>query len=284
MKLMSYVTPSRASFGVADGERVYDLGCRLGGDLVALLRDGGLERAAAVVKGASADFHLDDLCFLPVVPNPGKIVCVGLNYKAHRAEGNHDTEKPAAPSLFLRTAESQTGHGRALVIPRESDQFDFEAEMAVVIGRAGRRIPRARALEHVAGISCYNDGSVRDWQLAVNQWTAGKNFPATGSFGPWMVTADEIAPDSSLALKCRLNGQVMQDTTTDLMMFDLAEQIEHVSTFMTLNPGDVIVTGTPGGVGLRRDPPVWMKHGDTVEVELEGVGILRNTVVKEPAA
>ncbi|MGD9864422.1 MAG: fumarylacetoacetate hydrolase family protein [Pseudodonghicola sp.] len=282
MKLMSYVTPTRASFGVVEGDRVFDLGARLGGDLKSLLRGGGAERAAAALRGAEADFNVSDLGFLPVIPNPGKIICVGLNYLEHRLEGNHAAEA-AAPALFTRTPESQTGHLRPLLCPRESDQFDFEAEMAVVIGRAGRRIPRDRALAHVAGISCYNDGSVRDWQLATNQWTPGKNFPATGAFGPWMATADEIAPDAELRLSCRLNGEVMQEAMTSMMMFDLPRLIAHISTFCTLEPGDVIVSGTPGGVGLRRDPQVWMKPGDVVEVELQGVGILRNTIAKEAA-
>lgn len=283
MKLMSFVTPTRATFGVAEGERVFDLGTRIGGDLRALLHNGGAARAAEALRGATADYRLDEVVFLPVVPNPGKIVCVGLNYLEHRLEGNHRPEAKA-PALFTRTPESQVGHDRPMICPRESDDFDFEAELALVIGRAGRRIDRASALDHVAGISCYNDGSVRDWQLAANQWTPGKNFPATGAFGPWMVTPDEVAPDADLRLQTRLNGEVMQDATTDMMMFDLPMLISHISTFTTLEPGDVIVTGTPGGVGLRRDPPVWMKEGDIVEIDLEGVGVLKNRIVKEAAA
>lgn len=284
MKLMSYVTPTRASFGAVDGNRIFDLGARMGGDLKSLIRDGRQERAAELLRGATADYHLDEVTFLPVIPNPGKILCVGLNYVEHRREGAHATDKPEHPAIFTRTTESQTGHLRPMVIPRESDNFDFEAEMAVVIGKGGRRIAAEDALSHIFGVSCYNEGSVRDWQLKTNQWTAGKNWPATGAFGPWLVTADALAPDSKLRLQCRLNGEVMQDATTDLMMFDLCEQIAHISTFTTLEPGDVIATGTPGGVGLRRDPPVWMKAGDTVEIELEEVGILRNPVIKEAAA
>lgn len=285
MKLMSYVTPTRSSFGVVDGHRVVDLGVRWGAtcpDLRTALQAGWLGKAAELVRGATADYHVDELVFLPVIPNPGKILCAGLNYLAHRVEGNHKPEA-AAPTFFTRTPESQVGHGRPMVCPRESTQFDYEAELAVVIGSAARRVSPEQALQHVAGISCYNDGSVRDWQLATSQWTPGKNFPSTGAFGPWMVTADELAPDAVLSLVCRLNGQEMQRTTTDLMMFPIAELISFCSTFTTLEPGDVIVTGTPGGVGLRRDPQVWMKHGDVVEIELEGVGVLRNTVVKEAA-
>lgn len=286
MKLMSYVTPQRASFGVVNGDHVIDMGQRLGAacpDLKSAIAQGLLPRIAELADNAPADFHLDELVPLPVIPNPARILCVGLNYVAHRAEGRHATEA-AAPTLFLRLPESQVGHGRPMVCPRESDQFDFEAEVAVVIGKAGRRIPQASALEHVAGISAYNDGSVRDWQLQMGQWAPGKNFPATGAFGPWLVTADELPPDSTLSMVCRLNGQEMQRTTTDMMIFDIPSLIAFVSTFTTLEPGDVLVTGTPGGVGLRREPPVWMKHGDVVEVEVEGVGILRNPVVKEGRA
>ncbi|MGE0315411.1 MAG: fumarylacetoacetate hydrolase family protein [Lautropia sp.] len=287
MRLLSFLTPTRASFGVLDGDRVIDMGVRLGDscpDLKRVLQSGALDRIGALSRGAPADYRLEDIHFLPLLPNPGKIVCVGLNYVAHRAEGGHKTTSPA-PVIFLRIPESQVGHGRPMLCPRESHQFDYEAEMAVVIGKAGRRIGAQAALSHIAGISCYNDGSVRDWQLQTTQWSPGKNFPATGAFGPWLVTPDEVDPSRSLRLQCRLNGETMQDTTTDLMMFGLVELITTISTWTTLEVGDVIVTGTPGGVGLRRDPQVWMKHGDVVEIELEGVGVLRNPVVKEgPAA
>lgn len=283
MKLMSYVTSTRQSFGVLEGDRIVDLGSRLGPtcpDLRAALQGGKLAQIAQLVKGAPTDYHINEVVFLPVIPNPGKILCAGLNYLAHRLEGNHKPET-AAPTIFMRTPESQVGHGRPMVCPPESSQFDFEAELAVVIGKGGRRIAKDDALSHVAGITCYNDGSVRDWQLATGQWTPGKNFPATGAFGPWMVTADELPVDSVLSLVCRLNGVEMQRTTTDMMMFSIPELISFCSTFTTLEPGDVIVTGTPGGVGLRRDPQVWMREGDVVEIELESVGVLRNTVVKE---
>ena len=286
MKLMSFVSPQRPSFGVVEGDRIIDLGLRLGSacpDLRSLLQRGSFDRVRTLVSGAPADFRTDEVTFLPVIPNPQRIVCVGLNYLAHRLEGSHKAESPA-PVLFMRLPESQVGHGRPMVCPRESDQFDFEAEVAVIIGKAGRRIAEAHALEHVAGISCYNDGSVRDWQLATGQWTPGKNFPATGAYGPWMVTTDELPADRTVRLSCRLNGEVMQDTTTDLMMFPIPKLVSFISTFTTLEPGDVIVTGTPGGVGLRRNPPVWMKQGDIVEIEVEGVGVLRNPVVKERAA
>lgn|SRR5574337_688472 len=286
MKLASFFTPTRATFGVIDGERVIDLGVRLGAtcpDLKSALQSGQIERVERLARGAPADYVVRDIRFLPAVPNPGKIVCVGLNYVAHRAEGGHKTESPA-PVIFLRTNESQVGHMEPILCPKESHQLDFEAELAIVIGKAGRRIPAAEAISHIGGISAYNDGSVRDWQLQTSQWSPGKNFPATGAFGPWLVTPDEVDPRRTLRLQCRLNGQTMQDTTTDLMMFGLVELITFISTWTTLEVGDVIVTGTPGGVGLRRNPQVWMKHGDTVEIDLEGVGVLRNAIVKEGAA
>jgi 2-keto-4-pentenoate hydratase/2-oxohepta-3-ene-1,7-dioic acid hydratase in catechol pathway len=285
MKLMSYVTAQRASFGVVRGEHVIDMGSRLGAscpDLKSAIAQGLLPRMAELAEGARPDHHLDQVTALPPIANPARIVCVGLNYHAHRAEGGHKSDA-AAPSIFLRYPESQVGHGQPMVCPLESTQFDFEAEMAIVIGRGGRRIDPADAYSHIAGISAYNDGSVRDWQLAAVQWAPGKNFPATGAFGPWIVTPDEVPPERPLSLVCRLNGQEMQRTTTDLMIFDIPAQIAHISTWTTLEPGDVIVTGTPAGVGLRRNPQVWMKDGDVVEVELEGVGVLRNPVVKERA-
>ena len=282
MKFLSFTTPIGASWGLTDGTAVVDLGLRSGGDLKSAIRAGILGELAARFAHAPADYRLEEITFLPVIPNPGKIICVGLNYVAHRREGGHADTTPA-PVLFLRLPQSQTGHLAPMVIPRESDAFDFEAETAVVIGTAGRRIAAADALAHVAGTSAYNDGSVRDWQLATSQWTPGKNFPATGAFGPWLVTPDELPLDRAIRLQCRLNGQVMQDATTDMMMTPLSEVIAHASTFCTLEPGDVIVTGTPSGVGHRREPKVYMKQGDVVEIEVEGVGILRNTVVKEGA-
>lgn len=284
MKLMSYIGAGRASYGLVEGERVRDLGLRLGAacpDLRSALAAGSLARMADRFGAGASDYHVNDLVFLPVIPNPAKIFCVGLNYKAHRDETQRaDTDVPV---IFMRVPESQTGHGRALMCPRESDAFDYEGEIAAVIGMGGRRIPEARALEHVAGLSCFNDGSVRDWQAATTQWTAGKNFPATGAFGPWLVTPDELALDRPISLVTRLNGVEMQRTSTDLMTFPLAKLVSYLSTFTTLEPGDVIVTGTPGGVGFKRNPPVFMKHGDTVEVDVEGIGVLRNHVIKESA-
>ena len=280
MKLASYVTPPGASFGAVEGDRIIDLQARLGRaypDLRSLLAGDGLEAARRALHACVADFRQDEVVFLPVVPNPGKIVCAGLNYEEHRLEGNRP--KTADPALFLRLPESQTGHLRPLVRPAESSQFDFEGEIALVVGRRGRRIPEERAYEHVAGYACYNDGSVRDWQLATSQWTAGKNFPSTGAFGPWLTLTDELSADSPLEIVTRLNGQEVQRAPTDMMIFPIPKLISFISSFTTLEPGDVIVTGTPGGVGMRRSPPMFMKDGDRVEVQVSGVGTLANSVV-----
>jgi len=283
MKLMSFATSQGLGFGVVREGQVVDMSKRLGQtcpDLKSAIAQGLLPRIAALSVDALPDYPLATVQALPVIANPGKIFCVGLNYLAHRLEGQH-AAVAKVPTIFLRLPESQVGNGAPMVCPRESDQFDYEAEVAIVMGRTGRRIPEADALSYIAGISAYNDGSVRDWQSAAGQWAPGKNFPSTGSFGPWMVTPDELPPDRNLTLICRLNGQEMQRSTTDLMIFSIPRLIAYISTFSTLEPGDVIVTGTPGGVGMRREPPVWMRHGDVVEIEVEGVGVLRNPVVKE---
>ena len=276
MKLASFKTAKGASYGAVTDAGIIDL-ARLGfEDLKSLIRDDGLEAAGKLLSRAP-DFKPSQVTWLPVIPNPDKIVCVGLNYEEHRVEtGREKTEQPA---LFLRVAESQVGHEQPIVRPRESTHLDFEAEIALVIGRPGRRIAQKDAWQHIAGYSCYNDGSVREWQRHTVQWTAGKNFARTGAFGPWMVTADEIPPGTELSLSCRLNGERMQHATTAQMIFRIPRLIEYISSFTTLLPGDVIVTGTPGGVGARRTPPVWMKPGDRVEVEIDKVGVLANSIV-----
>lgn len=280
MKLASFRLKGRASYGIVSGSAVVDLGARLGKkypDLKALIAGEGFAEARALEK-AGADAKLEEIEFLPVIPNPGKILCIGLNYEEHRAETKRD--KTEHPTVFLRVAESQVGHAQPMLRPRESTMFDYEGEIAIVIGRPGRRIAESAAWGHVAGYSCYNEGSVRDWQRHTTQFTAGKNFAATGAFGPWLVTLDEIGPGEKLSLATRLNGQVMQSATTDMMIFSIPRQIAYCSTFAPLAAGDVLVTGTPGGVGSRREPPVWLKPGDTVEVEVSRVGILRNTVAQ----
>jgi len=278
MRLASFRTAQGASYGAVTNNGIVDLGRRLGNrysDLRTLLERNGLEEARKAA-GSPADYKESDVTWLPVIPNPGKIVCVGLNYEEHRQETGRD--KTEQPALFLRLAESQVGHRQPILRPRESKNLDYEAEIAVVIGRAGRRISQKDAWNHIAGYSCYNDGSVRDWQRHTVQWTAGKNFASTGGFGPWMVSADEIPAGALLTLSCRLNGERMQHATTEQMIFKIPKLIEYISSFTTLLPGDVIVTGTPGGVGARRNPPVWMKPGDTVEIEIDKVGVLVNTI------
>ncbi len=278
MRLASFRTAQGASYGAVTNQGIVDLGRRLGNrysDLRALLERSGLEEARKAA-GSSADYKESEVTWLPVIPNPGKIVCVGLNYEEHRQETGRD--KTEQPALFLRLAESQVGHQQPILRPRESKNLDYEAEIALVIGRVGRRISQQDSWNHIAGYSCYNDGSVRDWQRHTIQWTAGKNFARTGGFGPWMVTADEIPAGTLLTLSCRLNGERMQHATTEQMIFKIPKLIEYISSFTTLAPGDVIVTGTPGGVGARRNPPVWMKPGDKVEVEIDKVGVLVNTI------
>ena len=281
MRLASFHTAQGASYGIVTGKGIVDLRRYLGNqfpDLKSLIAGNGFA-AAAKQLSSTPDYKESDVTWLPVIGNPDRIVCVGLNYQEHVVEtGRDNTEQPA---IFLRLPESQVGHRQPIVRPRESTHLDFEAEIAVIIGKPGRRIAQADAWSYVCGYSCYNDGSVRDWQRHTIQWTAGKNFAATGGFGPWMVTADEIAPGTKMTLSCRLNGQEMQRATTEQMIFKIPKIIEYVSAWTTLAPGDVLVTGTPGGVGARRKPPVWMKPGDVVEVEVDRIGVLRNPVADE---
>jgi 2-keto-4-pentenoate hydratase/2-oxohepta-3-ene-1,7-dioic acid hydratase in catechol pathway len=248
-------------------------------DLKAVIAAGEL---AALEQLARSQGHLrqaSDCRLLPVIANPGKVFCVGLNYKSHVAEMKRaDSEHPA---IFTRFADTLSAHGAPLPKPRSTQRFDYEGELAVIIGKGGRRIAQADALEHIAGYACFNDGSARDWQRHTHQWTPGKNFPATGPFGPFMATRQAIPDVNALTLQTRLNGQVMQHASVADLIFTLPVIIEYLSGFTTLNPGDVIATGTPGGVGDKREPPAYMKAGDVIEVEITGLGTLRNTVVDE---
>lgn len=282
MKLVSFEQGGQARYGAVVAGGVIDLGPAFHNrypDLKAFLAADALVAAKAYLDGRAADFALDEIVFLPVIPNPGKIWCCGLNYAEHVRETNREvTEKPM---FFLRFADSQVGHGQAIFLPPESAQLDYEGEIAVIIGKPGRRITEADAWSHIAGYACYNDGTIRDWQRHTQQWAPGKNFYRTGGFGPWMVTSDEIAPDAELTLITRLNGQEMQKATTPMMIHSIPRQIAYVSAVAPLQTGDVIVTGTPGGVGARRNPPVWMKAGDVVEIEIDQVGVLSNPIAAE---
>ena len=282
MKLASYLSGGLAGYGVVTKQGVVDLTRRIGSkypDLRALLAGDGLAEARQAVAGAAADYQIANLQLLPVIPNPDKIVCVGLNYEDHLKETGRDkTEKPV---LFLRLSNSQVGANQPMLRPRESTHFDYEAEIAVIIGKAGRRISEQDSWNHVAGYSCYNDGSIRDWQRHTSQFTPGKNFKGTGAFGPWMVTADEIPPNSVMTLTGRLNGKEVQRATSDQMIFKVPALIRYISAFTDLLPGDVIVSGTPGGVGAKRTPPLWMKPGDTVEIEIDKVGVLTNSIAED---
>ena len=279
MKFLSYSFQNQASWGLATDTGVVSLYSAQTPTLRSAMVAGVLEKLGASAQGQADTCTLAQIQYLPVITDPGKIICIGHNYEEHRVETERD--KTENPTVFLRVADSQTGHLQPLLMPPESDHFDYEGEIAVVIGKGGRRIARDHAWQHVAGYSAYNDGSVRDWQRHTTQFTPGKNFVGTGAFGPVLVTRGEIADGEELNLTTRLNGQVMQHATTAMMIFPIPRLIEYVSIFTTLAPGDVIVSGTPGGVGSRRKPPVWMKEGDLVEIEVSKIGVLSNRVAKE---
>ena len=287
MRILAFDKSGNPTLGVRRGDEVVDLSVAtpdLPGDLPALLAGGddAMARAKSAVDGASGDAvrSAEGLTYHPTIWNPGKIICVGLNYAAHAAEAQSDTSTVQDyPSLFLRVTTTLVGHEQALLVPKASSNLDYEAEMVAVIGKSGSGVSKADALEYVAGYSVFNEGSVRDYQFKSSQWTSGKNFDATGGFGPDFVTADEVpAGGKGLRIQTRLNGETMQDANTATMIFDIPTLIEIITEVMTLHPGDVIVTGTPEGVGFARTPPVWMKPGDVCEIDLEGVGVLRNTI------
>jgi len=281
MKFISFTHDDQAGFGALVKEGVVDLGKRLKmANLGQALREAGVDRLRDMAENHGADLGLDAIQgFRPVVADPSKIFCAGLNYDEHVKETNR--QRTERPTIFLRLAESQIGHLQPMLVPKESTRLDYEGEIAVVVGRGGRRIPETKAHEHLAGYACYNDGSVRDWQMHTSQWIPGKNFAATGAFGPYLVDTTEIGENDVLKIETRLNGQVMQQATTAMLIFSIPELVSYVSSFIELSPGDVIVTGTPGGVGAKRQPPVFMKAGDTVEVEVERLGVLRNPIQAE---
>ena len=284
MKFVSYTRCGRSGFGLVVEGGIVELAGRLDAGVTTLrqaIAADILAQAEPYAQGRGAELGWSDLSLLPVIPDPAKILCIGLNYQKHKEEtGRPDVDNP---TIFTRFADTQVGHGQALVKPNVTERFDYEGEMAVIIGRAGRVISETDALKHVAGYACYNEGSVRNWQRHTSQFTPGKNFPGTGAFGPYLVTPQEVGDYRALPIQTRLNGRVMQEATLADLIFPVEHLIAYVSRFTPLSPGDVIVSGTPGGVGDKRDPPVYMVPGDTVEVEIGALGILRNPVVAETA-
>jgi 2-keto-4-pentenoate hydratase/2-oxohepta-3-ene-1,7-dioic acid hydratase in catechol pathway len=277
MKLASYRLGGEDTYGAVVGDGVVTLGGRNHPTLRDALAGGALGGLRAAAAGKTPDRKLADITWLPVIPNPAKILCVGINYKSHAEETGRDTM--ANPQMFLRLTNTLVGHDGEMIRPRVSTHFDFEGELAAVIGKGGRHIKESDALAHVAGYTCFVDGSVRDYQK--HSVTSGKNFIGTGPLGPWLVTSDDIPDPTKLTLTTRLNGQEMQRSGADRLIYSIPKIISYVSSFTPLEPGDVIATGTPAGVGHRRNPPVWMKAGDVLEVEITGIGILRSRIVDE---
>lgn len=278
MKYVSFRDGSRASYGVLTNDEIMDLGA--------------VQNAPADLRAALESDRLDELMhrnpptlsyeaveLLPVIPNPSKILCVGHNYESHRQETGR--AKVNHPSIFTRFADTLVAHGQAIQRPSVSINLDYEGELAIVIGRGGRHIPEETALKHIAGYACFNDASVRDWQWHTSQFAPGKNFPQTGGFGPWLVTPDEAGDLLEVRVTTRLNGEVVQDQPIKDMIFPIAKIISYISAFTHLSAGDVIATGTPGGVGAKRMPPLWMHQGDTVEVDIGPIGVLKNSVADE---
>lgn len=281
MRFVSFEYRDQASYGLWKDENNWlqapDSFLTQYPDLKSVIAAHQLEALEAATVLSGVPVKASDARLLPVIPNPGKVFCVGLNYKSHVAEMKRaDSEHPA---IFTRFADSLSAHGAPLPKPLATQRFDFEGELAVIIGKSGRNIAQAQAWDHIAGYACFNDGTARDWQRHTHQWTPGKNFPATGPLGPFMASQKAIPDVNQLTLQSRLNGQVMQHASLADLIFTLPEIIEYLSGFTNLSPGDVIATGTPGGVGDKREPPVYMNSGDVIEVEITGLGILRNVVV-----
>ncbi|MBT8441562.1 MAG: fumarylacetoacetate hydrolase family protein [Gammaproteobacteria bacterium] len=280
MKIASFNHDGRSTYGLVDGDAVRPVT----GDLRERYPD--LRSAIAgealpeIGANTSDPIAIDQVRCEPPIPNPGKIVCIGMNYRAHTAELKR--EQPDAPSLFTRFPDSVVGHGGEIIRPSVSEQLDFEGELAVIIGRTARHVTAADAPGYIAGYSCFLDGSVRNYQYLTSQFTAGKNFYHSGAFGPWFVTADEVGDPQSLRVTTRVSGETMQDGDTSQMVFRIGELIEFMTAIFPLEPGDVVVTGTPSGVGAAREPARWLVAGDVVEVEIKQIGVLRTAVVAEP--
>lgn len=284
MKIVSFEMNGKPSFGVVKGDAIVDMTGRIDGATAAqdLLIPDLQKQAADIAAASDGDHALGDVTFNIPVTNPEKILCIGVNYANRNAEYKDQTPTPDYPSMFFRVPGSFVGHEVPIVRPPESEQLDYEGEIAIVIGEGGRRIPRETAENHIAALTCLNEGTIRDWlRHGKFNVTQGKNFDRTGSIGPWMVTADEFDGYGDLHIEARVNGEVRQTDTTANLMFDFAYLVNYVSTIMTLKRGDIISTGTPIGAGARFDPPLWLKPGDVLEVEADGIGVLRNGFVDE---
>ena len=280
MKLASYIADGKECYGVVNGDGVITMNERFGGHAASLreaLAGGLLPQIKEAAAHGQADRKLSDIKFLPVIPNPEKILCVGINYKSHAAE--HGTEAPKLPNIFTKFVNTLEAHEGEMLRPKVSTSFDFEGELALVIGKGGRHIKAADALKHVAGYTCYCDGSVRDFTKY--SLVASKNFLRSSPLGPWMVTSDEIPDPTKLTLVTRLNGKEMQRSGTDMLIHSIPAIIEFCSVFTPLSPGDIIATGTPDGIGAKQNPPVWMKAGDVLEIEISNIGTLRNKIADE---
>jgi 2-keto-4-pentenoate hydratase/2-oxohepta-3-ene-1,7-dioic acid hydratase in catechol pathway len=285
MRLASYLLNGKPHYGAVIGHGIVDLTPHIGEDfpnLKALIEHDGHARAMDVAAAHRPDLAFSDVTFLPPIPDPQKLWCIGVNYKDRNEEYKDASALPKYPSLFVRAPTSVVGHDQPIVRPRVSEQLDYEGEIVIVIGREGRRIPRARAHKHIFGLTLCDEGSVRDWlRHGKFNVTQGKNFDRSGSVGPWIVTSDEVPPMEPLDIMTRVNGEMRQHDSTERLMFPFDFLIEYLSTFATLKPGDLIATGTPTGAGARFDPPKWLVPGDVVEVESPSLGILRNTIVDE---
>ena len=280
MKFLSYSISNKISYGVLAKDHVIDLGSRIpNSSLLSIISDGSIVKIQDQALKYNPDFSVSEIQFQKPLLNEGRFICVGKNYKGHLAEAN--MKLPDFPSMFLRLDTSVIAHHANLISPKVSSQFDFEGELAVVIAKPGRHIKRANAFDYIAGYSIFMDGSIRDFQFQ-HSLTAGKNFYCSGSFGPYFVTSDEVGDPTLLDLKTRLNGIEVQHTRTDDLIFDIPYLIEYISSYTNLLPGDVIATGTPEGVGFARNPPLWMKAGDHLEIEISKLGILSNQVIDEP--
>jgi len=283
MRFVSYIAEHQPGFGLVIEGGIVDLTSRLSVPTLRALLEGKGVAAAAPFAAEKPDRAIDSVTLLPVIPDCAHCYCVGVNYEDHLREvqaAGVARPRPKQPSLFIRYPETFVAHGEPLLMPKVSNDFDYEAELAIIVGKGGRYIPREQAVAHVAGYSCFNDGSVRDWQFHSSQVTSGKNFIGTGGFGPWMVTPDEVGDVGKLAIRLTVNGTVLQDGNTADMLFGVADIVSYASAFLPLKPGDVIATGTPAGVGFSRKPPIFLKPGDVCEVQIERIGTLRNIVAK----